>query len=58
MHVTAILQAGVRLGIFDHIAEGNTDAATRWPVTDSETGARAVRRVSPTFVCGRRHAAL
>jgi 2-polyprenyl-3-methyl-5-hydroxy-6-metoxy-1,4-benzoquinol methylase len=28
MHVTAILQAGVQLGIFDHIADGNTDAAT------------------------------
>lgn len=28
MHVTAILQAGVQLGVFDHIADGNTDAAT------------------------------
>jgi 2-polyprenyl-3-methyl-5-hydroxy-6-metoxy-1,4-benzoquinol methylase len=28
MHVTAILQAGVQLGIFDQIAAGNTDAAT------------------------------
>jgi ubiquinone/menaquinone biosynthesis C-methylase UbiE len=27
MHVTAILQAGVQLGIFDHIADGYTDAA-------------------------------